>query len=808
MKTAILLLFISLNVFTFAQSGHASPLFEKGMIKGTVVDSVNKAPLQFANITLHRKQDDTFAGGCSTGLNGDFILANVTEGDYFLKVSFVGYENKYVRDIKVSRSEGTYNVGAIDLRKSALEISGAEIVGEKFAEELRLDKKVINVSQNQNAAGGTALDVLQNQPSVRVDPDGTVYLRGSSNFTILVNGKPSVLQGSDALKQIAANSIDNIEIMTNPSAKYDAEGAAGIININLKKQTEYNFSGIANVNAGTKDKYNVDGSLSSNQNGVSLSVGGEYRDNNYTNEQLIDGNSYYADGGANNNTDLRIREHRQQTIFRGSADIPIGDNSTFSLSSSGGKISHNQTLDTKVNAVNALGTIYSQHITDMTLPIKYFNMNTSYDYKVNQGKDAVSLEASYTNVSIPELLNTNEYATDANYSNRQPDPLNTLFSSDAYRNEGRAKANYTHKFSDKSTFEAGLQSNFTYRTFDDLNKIYDWTTDAFTTDNVLTNNFKFRNNVHAGYMTYSDEYQQFNFQAGLRAEYMDRLLEQKTTGDNYAYTKLDFFPSFSISRTIDDHQLQLSYSRRINRPNENFLNPFPYYNDSYLSASGNPRLLPEYINSYEFNYQKTFGSVFTSAQTYYRNSTNAMIQTFDVDKNGKLMTTFGNFATTNTYGVELSSSFPMFSILRLDPGLSIYGSKLNGDLNGVDVSKNTSALNGRLNVSATLTKDTRLQISGNYFGRSADAESEVKPFFMLNASIKQDFLDKTFSLILQANNILKSSYIYVDSKGENFSSKIKVMQEIPVVSLVFTYNFNNFKRSAHQGENVDVQTGF
>jgi hypothetical protein len=150
----------------------------------------------------------------------------------------------------------------------------------------------------------------------------------------------------------------------------------------------------------------------------------------------------------------------------------------------------------------------------------------------------------------------------------------------------------------------------------------------------------------------------------------------------------------------------------------------------------------------------------------------------------------------------------MFSILRLDPGLSIYGSKLNGDLNGVDVSKNTSALNGRLNVSATLTKDTRLQISGNYFGRSADAESEVKPFFMLNASIKQDFLDKTFSLILQANNILKSSYIYVDSKGENFSSKIKVMQEIPVVSLVFTYNFNNFKRSAHQGENVDVQTGF
>lgn len=270
MKSILLWVFACSALTVFSQSSHPTALFEKGIIKGVVLDSVSKAPLAFATITLHRKHDNTFAGGCSSGLEGDFLLANVTEGDYFIKVSFVGYQNKYVHDIKVTAANSPMDKGVITLQKSALEVEGAEIVAEKYAEELHLDKKVINVSQNQNAAGGTALDVLQNQPSVRVDPDGTVYLRGSSNFALLVNGKPSILQGSDALKQIAANSIESIEIMTNPSAKYDAEGAAGIINIVLKKRTDTNLSGIANMNVGTRDKYNIDGSFSSNKNGVNI----------------------------------------------------------------------------------------------------------------------------------------------------------------------------------------------------------------------------------------------------------------------------------------------------------------------------------------------------------------------------------------------------------------------------------------------------------------------------------------------------------------------------------------------------------
>lgn len=808
MKSIILLLFVCSTVSMFGQSSHPTALFEKGIIKGVVIDSVSKAPLAFATITLHRKHDNTFAGGCSSGVEGDFLLANVVEGDYFIKVSFVGYQNKFVHDVKLSAANSPVDKGIIALQKSALEIEGAEIVAEKYGEELHLDKKVINVSQNQNAAGGTALDVLQNQPSVRVDPDGTVYLRGSSNFTLLVNGKPSILQGSDALKQIAANTIESIEIMTNPSAKYDAEGAAGIINIVLKKQTETNLSGIANMNVGTRDKYNIDGSFSSNKNGVNITGGGEYRSNTYANEQIVDGNSLYSDGSASNSTDLTIRDHREQYIIRGSIDVPTGEHNSLSVSASTGKIAYTQHLDTKINIVNTTADIYSVHNTKAEMPIQFTNLSSNFTYQIVPKKDELTLEGSYNHVSLPRTLNTFEFGSDQSFTSRDSDPLHTVFTNNALRNEWRAKANYSHTFSEQSSVEMGVQSNFYYRSFTNENKVFNYTTGAYQVDPLLTNDFRFRNNVHAGYFTYTDAYKDFNFQVGLRAEYMDRLLEQQTLGGNYAYSKLDVFPSFSVSKKIDDHQIQVSFSRRVNRPNENLLNPFPFYSDSYLSATGNPRLLPEYINSYELNYQKTFGSVFASVQTFYRSSTDAMVQTFAVDKNGKLMTTYGNFASTKTYGAELSSSFAIVQAVRLDPGFSFYGTSLNGKLENADISRQTGSWTGRLNLTATLAKDTRLQMSGNYFGKSFDAQSEVKAFLFLNASLKQDLWDKTLSVILQANNFLKTSTIYVDSKGDNFKSKIKVMQEVPVINLVISYNFNNFKKSAHPTDNVDVRGGF
>jgi outer membrane receptor protein involved in Fe transport len=782
------------------------PLFESGIIRGTVIDSNAHQPLAFASVILYKEKDSTFITGASTGTNGEFIFHNVTEGEYFIKVKSLGYSNKLVSNIKVYREKAEYNAGTLPLTKTVLQTSQVEVTGERPNEELHLDKKVINVSKNLNASGGTALDVLQDQPSVRVDQDGTVYLRGSSNFTVLINGKPSVLQGADALKQISANMIETIELMTNPSAKYDAEGAAGIINIVLKKQTDYSLSGILNLNSGTRDKYNSDFTVNYNVDGFNFTGGVDYRDNRNYHDQDIRRNSDLTSGTVYNSTYLAIGSHQKQYSIRGGLDYTINESHSLSLNLSGGRMDLNNYLNSTILNEAPAVTDYAMNEGHISIDPKYFNSTFNYNYKIVPASDELALELTYSRITLPSGQTTNEYVTDAAY-NKASNPAITWFTNDGTRNEGRAKLDFSHKFTAERTLEAGLQSNFSFRNFDIVNKLYDWTINDYVIDNSLTNNFKYHNNIYAGFVSYSDKIEEFNFQAGLRGEYVDRLLDQSTIGSSYNYYKMDYFPSLSISRKIDDHQLQFSYSRRVNRPNENLLNPYPFYQDKYLESRGNPYLLQEYINSLELNYQKMFGSIFFSAQTYFRNSTNATQQTFTIDNTGRMISTFNNFGKTNTYGAELSSSFAAAGIFRFDPAVELYGTQLKGSLAGLNIDKSFFNWNGRLNTTVTFTPDTRLMITGLYVAKYIDAQMNIKPFFQLSASLKQDFFEKRLSLTLQGRNLLKLGNVDVRTYGTNYTGDIKVLQEVPVVTLMLSYNFNNFKKVQKPTTNIDIPTG-
>jgi outer membrane receptor protein involved in Fe transport len=785
----------------------AGSLFEKGIIKGTLIDSSSGSPVSFANIIIYRQKDSSFAGGTSSGTTGEFIINNVTEGNYYMKVNLLGYSNKYISGIKVAKNQPQVDAGNIRLSKSVIEIKGIQVTGEKPAEELKLDKKVINVGQDLTAAVGTALDVLQNQPAIRVDQDGTVYLRGSSNFTILINGKPSVLQGADALKQISANMVDNIELITNPSSKYDAEGSAGIININLKKQTDYSLSGIYNLNSGTRDKYNTDLSLNYNYDGLNLTGGVDYKENSNYNTQDVDRSVIASQGIINNITELNIRDKRKQFSGHAGVDYTADENNSISLALSGGNIKVIRSLDAKVGSSDQSSDVYANNINTMTMPVKFFNSTLDYTHKFIPDVNDLSFEISYSRVTLPSDQTTNQYTTDNTYKERLGNPYLTNFTNDTRRNEGRTKLNYTHKINAQSTLELGVQSNFFFRNMDITNKVFDWTTNMYNIDSNLTNNFYFRNNVHAGFASYSNLVEDIEFQLGLRGEYMDRLLQQNTTGGNFTYTKMDYFPSFNLSRKIDDHTIQFSYSRRVNRPNEFLLNPFPFYSDKYLTTRGNPHLLPEYINSFELNYQKVFGTVYVSAQTYYRNSHNSINQSFKADSTGSYLVTFENFDIVKTYGVELSSSFSPWKFLKLDPGLNIEGAESKGRINEIDNNARSFTWTAKLNATITFSQDTRMQINGNYFGRQKDAIINVDPFFILTGSIKQDLFDKKLSLTLLARNILTTSYLDLTNSGSNFNGHIQVKQEVPVISLMLSYNFNNFKKTSRPSETVDIQTG-
>jgi outer membrane receptor protein involved in Fe transport len=799
----ILLFNLIINFNLSAQSSYSAA---DKTIKGYVVDSATESVLPFANITLHNNSDSSFITGVSSDSKGTFEINNVSDGSYYIKISFVGYDTKYVTGLSLKNNSTQIDLGKIALAKTAYEISGTEVVGQKVSEELHLDKKVINVAQNISVQGGTALDVLQNQPSVRVDPDGTVYLRGSSNFTILVNGKPYPLQGSDALKQISANTIENIELITNPSSKYDAEGSAGIVNINLKVQKDLSLSGIVNLNSGTGDKYNGDFSFSYNKDKWSLSSGFDYRDNTFTNEQDISRTSFIGNQNLYNNSDINIRNKRKQYSFRSGLDYAADIKNALGLSFSYGSIDMNGSLNTQVSNQQVGSSSYSMITNHMDIPVTYFSSTFTYQHKLNPEINDLNFELTYNFVKLLNEQLTIENKSNENFSNLFEMLNNTLFTNDSKRNEGRTKLSYNHKIDENSKFESGLQVNYSYRNFDLINKIYDESLQDYLIDNNLTNSFNLRNNVYAGFVSCSSKLEGFDFMVGLRGEYMDRFLDQKTLDESYKFNKMDYFPSASISRTIADHQIQLSYSKRINRPNENMLNPFAFYSDPNITISGNPKLKPEYIDALELNYQKMFGSVFVSAQTYYRKSKDSFEQIFLVDSTGKLNIIFDNYGNTDVYGAELSTSFSIAEIFKFDPSVNLFQTNLVGKVAGEKVEKDFFNWSARLNASVTISATTRFQLSGNYM-KFIDAQSVSEPFMMISASLRQEFLDKAVSLTLQARNLFNASDMKFNTTGSNFIGSAFIQPEAPVFTLLFSYNFNNFKRVQKPNDNVDIPTG-
>jgi hypothetical protein len=229
-----------------------------GIIKGVIVDIQSKEPMEYANIAIYNLVDSSLVTGGITNGKGEFEIRGISFGDYYLEAKFIGFDKSAIKEINISRENPTFNSGNITLKPSTLEIGSIDVVADKAAVEYKLDKKVVNVSQVYSAAGGSAANVLENTPSVQVDIEGNVTLRGSGSFTVLIDGRPSVLSGSDALRQIPASALDNIEIITNPSAKYEPDGSAGIINLITKKNSLNGLSGIINGSIGTGDKYRGD----------------------------------------------------------------------------------------------------------------------------------------------------------------------------------------------------------------------------------------------------------------------------------------------------------------------------------------------------------------------------------------------------------------------------------------------------------------------------------------------------------------------------------------------------------------------
>lgn len=795
--------FVVLAHITPSQAGELKGPF----IKGVIVDAKAKRPLAYANVILKNESDGSLAAATVSGETGEFLLSSVPAGRYTLTISFIGYQKKNIGEIAVSSETTQLDLGTVHLEENAVDMGEVQVDAERAPEEFHLDKKVIRVNQSLHARGGNAIDVLREQPSVRVDENDNVTLRGSGNFTVLVNGRPSAFQGSDALRHIPANTIESIELMTNPSAKYEAEGAAGIINIVLKQEERDNTSAIVNVGAGTRDKYNTDGSLSWNSGGTKLTVGADYRSIIYHQVQDVDRNTFIPTGTIVNTTDLRRRDRRKQLNLRAGLEQQFSPEHALSLTLSGGDIGTPRSFTFDVHNVSPSEELYQRIQNNFDLKAQFYSGSLAYMFKPIPGKREITLEGSYTTVDAPYSQYTEEAVTDANFGARDPEPVTSYLKTQLDRYEYRVKLNVMEKFSELSTLEAGLQTDYSSRLYDVESRLLDWESVSWVDDPLLSNRFDLTNFVHAAYATYTNAIAEAQFQLGLRAEYMDRLLTQRTLGQDFSYEKLDWFPSASVSRKFGEHQLQASYSRRISRPYENMLNPFPYYTDRYLSSSGNPRLLPEYTDAVELNYQKMFGTVYVSVQTYLRDASNSSWQSQRADSTGRMIQTFENFGGSTSIGSEISASIRPAAWLRLDPNVNLFHQRIEGMAVGQSFEDDAFRWTARLTATVNASASTRLQVTGMYISRDIDPQSETDPLFYLSVSARQELFDRQLAITLQANNLLRTSYYTIAAAGANFRNSFVIKPEVPMVTLSLSWNFNNFRRQDRQNEGVDVQVG-
>lgn len=776
----------------FSQQNRENQHFK---ISGTVIDLNSSSPLEFTNIVLFSAKDSTQVSGTVTNKNGLFELPNIKIGDYFIRISFIGYDN-YTSEIKLTNN---MDLGKIYLAPESIGINDVVVSAERAPISYEIDKKVINVGENFSASSGTAVDILENIPSVTVDIEGNVSLRGSSNFKVLIDGRPTVLEPADALQQIPASSIENIEIMTNPSAKYDPEGTSGIINVILKKSKNQGISGVFELNGGLKDKYG--GEAITDFKGESLhanlglnynnrNFGGSQSERSWTNDGLK--TSYY-------NSDGISSRGMENFGIRGSISFNLGEQRTLLLGTRYGTRSHfgNSSLDyTEWNTLSSSQLNLLNNSQDkrsgnnFTLFANYIH---PFKTKGHQITAEIDFNSSNSNEeSINRLLDLNQIIN------------GQISTEDGPGNELEAKLDYTLPLGNNSRFEAGFQSEFEFDEEKTGILNYNAAASQFVRDPFFDKDISYDKQEIAIYTMYSDKIEKFGYQIGFRTEHTGRQIELNNQNKSFTIDKWDYFPSAHISYEIaPGHQMMTSYTKRINRPRGWELEPFETWMNAYNVRTGNPALLPEYIDSYEFGYQTVIGKSVLSAEAYYRITNNRIERIQSVYSDKVTLQSVENIGKDYALGTELFLNFDPVSRWNVNLMANLYDYRIDGSLYGENFERNSFNWNLRFNNTIKISESTQVQFNANYNSPSVSAQGKREGFVYTNIAVKHELLDNMLTATLQVRDLFGTAKYEFTNQSYDFYNYRYSQMESPVVMLNLRFNFNNYRSNQRENRNDD-----
>ena len=790
-------------------SGQGREAPKIGVISGKIIDE-NEEPLEYANIIIYSLRDSSLVTGGITNVGGEFSIDEVPFGRYYLEANFIGYDKKIVENLKVIPGNTNVAVGIISLGQSSTQLQAIEITGERNPIEYQIDKKVVNVGSDLTAAGGSVARALENVPSVRVDLEGNVSLRGSSNFRVFVDGRPSVLQGSDALQQIPASAVENVEIITNPSAKYDPDGVGGIINIVMKKNVKTGLNGVINTMVGVRDKYSANALFNYRAGKFNLFMGLNWNDQSFLMERVTDRTTF------RNDTTFHIESfgdgvmRRRGYDINGGFDFNMTEKSTISFSGSYGYFGWGRDSDTyqKTFSNPSTQTNYLVNTSESLRDGNFYNFNLNFQHKFDKKGHELSALAFWSHqYNQEDNDNNDEFQANASWEIADDLPYriytNEIGSSDEYR----LQIDYVKPIKE-GKLEAGIQyrrdtdaESFIFQEYDNENM-------QWVDNPTFSNSNDFERNITSAYAQFGNKLLGFDYQLGLRGEYTDRAVSPGNPDSTYVLDQVNFFPTVHLTKQISkSDQIQGGYSRRINRPRGYYLEPFISFYNRFTYRRGNPNIMPEFVNSFELNYQKRFGASFISLESYFRETQNAITRTQGIysEADNIMLLEYKNVNTERAIGGEVMGNWEVNDWLRLNPSVNMYlfevegtlrnDSALNRDSNLSDISVAQSSFNYdfRLNGTAKITPTTRLQMIGMYNGPSATAQGTRDGFYMVNAAVRQDFFDGKLSATFQAQNIFDSMRFKINSSGQNFISSYMFVREARIFQLTLSYKVNNYK---------------
>ena len=792
---------------------------EKGaQITGKVIDASTKQGMEFANISLRKTGSKEFIKGTVSDQLGAFRLDGVSNGNYVVAVSVVGYAT-FEKELTIGTGQKTINLRNILLKEDTQLLNEVQVVGQRSQMKFEIDRKVFNVDQSLATAGGSASDVLGNIPSVQVDPEGEVSLRGNSSVTVWINGKESGLSADNRaqiLEQLPAESIERVEVITNPSAKYNPEGTAGIINIVLKKNRKAGYYGSLQAGVDTRGGYNAAGNVnfSSGKFESFVNVGTRVRKSEgegYTNRQNLDdnGNPVSYLNQLRNDEDTR-----KPVIFRAGTTYHATDKDHFSFNGFGllGRGDETDWLNYTSNIPGSFTNSLRTSAEKRKMNIGNFEIGYKRDFSEKSNLD---LSASYNLVNItPEssFLQVSNYAGGTSTTSYQ-------FQENVMKpRKWEFQADYVTEFGVQNKIEAGYKGEFL--TSKSKVSTYSGTSEGNAAFNEgLYNNFTYDQNVNALYATYSKRINRFGIQLGLRGEHTrtntNSLGYNQSETDHPAYKDdyFSFYPSAFLSYQLpSNNELQLNYTRRVSRPWGGQLNPFVNLTDSTNISYGNPLLLPQYSNSLELNYIKNWENHTLSASLYYRNTDN-VIQRISYRDGDIMKSTFENIAKTQSAGTELILKNNLFRMIDLTSTLNFYYNKLDG-FSYLPAGATTPVFgeadedfswSARIIANVMLPWGVSLQATGDYNSRELVAQGYRKANHAIDLGLRKSFLDRKLSLTINTRDLLNSRKRETITSGSGFSQESVFARSGRTVGFTLTYNFGNMKGGSKRPDRQEQQ---